>query len=196
MKICVTAQGKDLNARVDPRFGRCPYFIIVDPQTLEFEAIENSSVAAGSGAGIQSGQLMANKAVEVLLAGNIGPNAFTTLQAAGIRVITGVTGTVQDAVLRFNKGEFKEVSAPTVASKFGISDEQTQTSPTPDQLQGSGFSPGMSPGMPGWQQPMPGMYPPGQVSKQQQLQMLKNQIDFLRQQMESIAKSIDELSKE
>lgn len=189
MKICVTAQGKDLNARVDPRFGRCPYFIIVDPQTLEFEAIENSSVAAGSGAGIQSGQLMANKAVEVLLAGNIGPNAFTTLQAAGIRVITGVTGTVQDAVLRFNKGEFKEVSGPTVASKFGISDEQTQASPTPNQPQGSGSSPGMGSGM-------HGMYPPGQVSKQQQLQMLKNQIDFLRQQMESIAKSIDELSKE
>ena len=88
MKICVTSQGDNLEAKVDPRFGRCPYFIIVDPETKEFEAIANPNIQALSGAGIQSAQLVAGKGVEAILTGNVGPNAFQTLQAAGIKVIT------------------------------------------------------------------------------------------------------------
>ncbi|MBL7131271.1 MAG: DUF5320 family protein [Candidatus Omnitrophica bacterium] len=222
MKICITSQGNNLDSQVDPRFGRCQYFIIVDTDTLKSESVENSNVAAASGAGIQSGQFMANKGVEFLLTGNIGPNAFSTLQAAGIKIITGITGTIREAIERFQKGEFREVTGPTVASKFGMGGGQTQpptasgqpqTGPTPVQPQGPGFGVGMGPGMgmgmgwqqpmpgwqqpmPGWQQPMPGMYQPPQMSKQQELQMLKGQVEFLGQQMDLITKRIDELSKE
>ena len=66
MKICVTAQGNNLDSQVDPRFGRCPYFIIVDPQTLEYEALENPNAVVGGGAGIQSGQLVAGKDVKAV----------------------------------------------------------------------------------------------------------------------------------
>jgi predicted Fe-Mo cluster-binding NifX family protein len=173
MKICVTSQGRDLLAQVDPRFGRCQYFIIVDPDTLEFEAIQNPNVAAASGAGIQSAQLMADKGIEVLLTGNIGPNAFNTLQAAGIKIITGVTGTIQEAIESFKKGGLQEGTGPTVAGKFGLGSGQTQADFTPQQPLGPGFSLGMGPGMgwqqpmlgwqqpmPGWQQPMPGWQQP------------------------------------
>ena len=103
MKICVTAQGNNLESLVDPRFGRCQYFIIVDPDTLEFEAVQNPSISAGGGAGIQSGQLMVNKGVKSVLTGNVGPNAFATLQAAGIEIIVGASGRVSEAIEKYKK---------------------------------------------------------------------------------------------
>ncbi len=120
MRICITSQGNNLDSSVDPRFGRCQYFIIVDSDTLEFEAVENPSVVAGGGAGIQSGQFIANKTVKAVLTGNVGPNAFQTLQAAGINVITGVSGSVKEVVEKYNKGEFKATQGPSVDSHFGL----------------------------------------------------------------------------
>ena len=120
MKICVTAQGDNLDATVDPRFGRCQYFIIADTETLEFEAIKNPNIEAMGGAGIQSGQLVASKQVKAVLTGNVGPNAFQTLQAAGLDVITGVTGSVKEAIEKYKKGELKSTQGPSVGSKFGM----------------------------------------------------------------------------
>jgi len=119
MKICITSQGNFLEAQVDPRFGRCQYFIIVDPDTQEFEALENPNKDAMGGAGIRSGQLMTEKNVKAVLTGNIGPNAFQTLQAAGIGVIIGVSGSIKEVIEKYNKGEFKPTQGPSVDKKFG-----------------------------------------------------------------------------
>jgi predicted Fe-Mo cluster-binding NifX family protein len=120
MKICVTAQGDSLDTQVDPRFGRCQFFIIVDPETLEFEAIQNPNISAMGGAGVQSGQIVAGKNVKAVLTGNVGPNAFSTLQAAGIEIITGLSGRVRETVEKYKKGEFKPTKGPSVGSKFGM----------------------------------------------------------------------------
>lgn len=119
MKICVSSQGDNLDSQVDLRFGRCQYFLIVDTNTLDFEAVKNANVEAMGGAGIQSGQLVSEKQVKVVLTGNVGPNAFRTLQAAGIEVIVGVSGVVREAVEKYNKGELKSTQGPSVRSKFG-----------------------------------------------------------------------------
>jgi len=120
-KICVTSQSDNLDSDVDPRFGRCKYFIVVDLDTLEFEAIDNSNINASGGAGIQSGQFMADKGVKSVLTGNVGPNAFQTLKAAGIEIITGASGTVREAVERYKRGGFKSIQGPSVDSHFGMS---------------------------------------------------------------------------
>ncbi|MGB3129180.1 MAG: NifB/NifX family molybdenum-iron cluster-binding protein, partial [Dehalococcoidia bacterium] len=114
MKIAISATGPSLDADVDPRFGRCQYFIIVDPDTLEFEALENTSQMASGGAGIASAQAVANKEVQAVLTGNCGPNAYQTLEAAGIEVVTGVSGSVRDAIKEYKSGRFQATSGPTV----------------------------------------------------------------------------------
>ena len=121
MKICVTAKGDSLDSEVDPRFGRCRYFMIVDTGSLEFEAVENLYAGIAGGAGIQSGQLVSEKQVSFVLTGNVGPNAFHTLNEAGIEVITAVSGTVREVVQSFKNNTYIPAQGPTVRSKSGLS---------------------------------------------------------------------------
>ena len=120
MKICVTSEGKELGSTVDPRFGRCRCFILVDTDTMAFEAFDNPNIDSMGGAGIQSAQLIASKQVKAVITGNVGPNAFQTLTAAGIGVFIGASGTVKEAVERFKKGEFTAVKGPSVGSHAGM----------------------------------------------------------------------------
>ena len=120
MKICVTSEGNTLESKVDPRFGRCKYFIIAETDDLSFKAMENANMAAAGGAGIQSGQRIAGEKVKAVITGNVGPNAFQTLKAAGIDMITGVSGTVKEAVEKYKKGELKPTDNPSVGPKFGV----------------------------------------------------------------------------
>jgi predicted Fe-Mo cluster-binding NifX family protein len=100
-KICITSQGTDLSAEVDPKFGRARYFLIVDPQSMGFEAIENPNIEAAHGAGIQTAQLVSSKNVRAVLTGNCGPNAQRVLQSSGIEVITNVSGKAEDALSKY-----------------------------------------------------------------------------------------------
>ncbi len=119
MKLCITSQGDNLESQIDTRFGRCQYFIIADSETLEFEAVKNPNIDGMGGVGIQSGQLMSEKEVKVVLTGNVGPNAFQTLQAAKVDIITGISGTVKEVIEKYKTGELKPVEKPSVDSNFG-----------------------------------------------------------------------------
>ena len=119
MKIAVSASGATLNSDIDPRFGRCQYFIIVDSDTMAFEAIENSASMSSGGAGISAGQQIADKGAEVVLTGNCGPNAYQTLSAAGIKVVTGVSGKVKTAIYEYKGGKFEQASQANVVDHHG-----------------------------------------------------------------------------
>lgn len=119
-KICVTSQGNNLESEIDPRFGRCQYFIFVDSDTLKFEAMQNPNIEAQGGAGVQSAQFVASKNAKAVVTGNVGPNAFQTLTAAGIEIFTGASGSIRQAIERYKKGELKVTKAPSVGSKFGM----------------------------------------------------------------------------
>ncbi len=119
MRIAISASGSTLDAEVDPRFGRCQYFIIADPETMEFEAMDNSSAMAAGGAGISAAQMVAGKGVEAVLTGNCGPNSHQVLSSAGIQIITGVSGKVKDAIEGYRAGKFKASSQANVPDHFG-----------------------------------------------------------------------------
>ncbi|HUU19461.1 MAG TPA: NifB/NifX family molybdenum-iron cluster-binding protein [Sedimentisphaerales bacterium] len=138
MKIAVTSTGPTLDDNVEARFGRCPYFLIIDTDTMQYEAIENPNIALGGGAGIQSAQLMSEKGVIAVLTGNCGPNAFNVFDQAGIQIIVNVTGPVRNAVEQFKAGTFSSASGPNVASHFGMNVATGQTT-TGSMGQGGGM---------------------------------------------------------
>lgn len=107
MKLAITAKGIDLNAEVDPRFGRAAYILIVDSESLDFEVLDNQeNINRLKGAGIQAAAMISEKKAEVLLTGFCGPNAIKTLNAAKIKVATEVNGVVKDAIEGFNQGQY------------------------------------------------------------------------------------------
>ena len=115
MNIAITSEGKELDSKVDPRFGRAAYFIIIDPETMAFEVVENSqNLNLPQGAGIQAGKTIVDQKVDVLLTGNCGPKAFKVLQSAGVKVITGVSGQVKDVLLQYKNNELKEAENANV----------------------------------------------------------------------------------
>ena len=120
MKIAISATGPTLDAEVDPRFGRCQYFIIADTETEEFEALDNSSATAAGGAGISAAQMIVGKGVEAVLTGNCVPNAHQVLSPAGIKVITGVSGKVKDAIAEYKLGTYTAAQQANVPDHFGM----------------------------------------------------------------------------
>ncbi|MFH2033324.1 MAG: NifB/NifX family molybdenum-iron cluster-binding protein [Candidatus Margulisiibacteriota bacterium] len=120
MKICVTSKGNKLESDVDPRFGRCEYFVIVDTDTMEFEAFDNPSAMAMGGAGPQAAKMVHDRGAGAVVTGNVGPNASTTLEALKIRVYVGASGTVKQAVEDFKAGRLKEAKGPTTDSHSGM----------------------------------------------------------------------------
>ena len=119
MKICVTATANNLEAQLDPRFGRCLYLVVVDTETMQFEAISNMAAGATGGAGIQAAQTIANKGVKAVITGNVGPNAFEALTAANIEIMTGASGTVKEVIEKYKKGELQKTGAATVDGHLG-----------------------------------------------------------------------------
>ncbi|MFX0117050.1 MAG: NifB/NifX family molybdenum-iron cluster-binding protein [Candidatus Hodarchaeota archaeon] len=120
MRIAVSAIGKSLDSQLDQRFGRCAYFLIVDSRTMESEILVNAAAGARGGAGIQAAQSIVGKGVKVVITGNIGPNAFQTLSAAGIVVMIGASGTVGETIKRFTRGELHETKGPSVQGHQGM----------------------------------------------------------------------------
>jgi predicted Fe-Mo cluster-binding NifX family protein len=119
MKIALTSTGKELASEMDPRFGRAAYFIVVDPDTLEYEVVENTeNVNISQGAGIQAGKIIVDKGAEVLITGFCGPKAYKVLESAGVKTIMGATGRVKDVVENYKAGKYKETDAPNVGEHW------------------------------------------------------------------------------
>ena len=115
MKIAVSSTGKDMDSRVDQRFGRASFFIIVDTESEGFIARDNTqNLNALQGAGIQSAKNVVDLGAQAVLTGNMGPKAFSTLQAAGVDMYTGVSGTIKDAIEAFKAGTLGKTGKPNV----------------------------------------------------------------------------------
>ena len=120
MKIAVSAMGYDLESPFSPVFGRCPVYVIVDTETMSFQAVPNQAASAGGGAGIQAAQDVVNQGVKAIVTGNIGPNAYQVLASAGVPVYVFAGGTVRQAVEAYRAGQLSPVGAPTGPAHGGM----------------------------------------------------------------------------
>jgi predicted Fe-Mo cluster-binding NifX family protein len=110
VKIAVSSTGAELASLVDPRFGRCRYYMIIDPQSYEFEAVENTgSRMQWVTRGTATGNLVAGHKVGAVITGHIGRKATGILKEAHVRIYTGAKGTVKQVVDKFNEGKLEEV---------------------------------------------------------------------------------------
>lgn len=114
MKIILTATSPSIDSTIDLRFGRGAYFIVADPDTLEWQAYANPAIGASGGAGTQAAQFVANQKAEVVISGDFGPNAYTALQAVGVAMyLFGESTTVKQAIEQFKAGQLVRVDTPT-----------------------------------------------------------------------------------
>jgi len=162
---------------------------------MSFEAFENESMSLGGGAGIQSGQFIASKGANVVITGNVGPNASRTLNAAGLDVIVGVSGPIREAIERYKRGELSPTNQANVPDHYGMGMGGGQSaSPGAGMGMGGGMGRGMGGGM-----GMQGGYSPNQTappaSPDQELGTLKEEAKALRDQLNSILSRIKDLEK-
>nr|MBC8360983.1 NifB/NifX family molybdenum-iron cluster-binding protein [Candidatus Desulfatibia profunda] len=120
MKIVISSSGKNLDSMLDPRFGRCAYFLLVDTNDMSFEIFDNDNIALGGGAGIQAAQFVNTKGPVAVITGNCGPNAFQTLSTAGIEVFLGNTGTVRKALEAYLNGDLTSADNANAPDHSGI----------------------------------------------------------------------------
>ena len=167
MKIAITASGDNLDSQMDPRFGRCQYFVIVDPDTMDFEAMLNESAMASGGAGIQAAQTIVNVGINAVITGNVGPNAFEVLSASGIETMTGASGTVRHALELYKNGGLQSSAGATVGAHAGMPLGM-------DSGQGAGQAP---------------------ITKEQKISMLEEELEQATLQLAQIKIKLDDMKK-
>ncbi|MBN1786621.1 MAG: NifB/NifX family molybdenum-iron cluster-binding protein [Candidatus Methanofastidiosa archaeon] len=120
MKIAFTTSGNTLEDAIDPRFGRCDNFLIYDDSEDSSYSIRNEGSSSGGGAGIKAAQTLIDNGVNVVITGNVGPNAFKTMSLAGIEIHSNASGKIKDTLAKYREGSLGQgVSGPTVGPHHG-----------------------------------------------------------------------------
>ena len=174
MKIVVTANGTNLDAPASPVFGRCPTYIFVDTETMEFEAVSNPAMSAPGGAGIQAAQFVIEQGAQAVLTSNVGPNAYNVFQTAGVTIYLLTGGTVREAVEAYKAGRLPSAADASVQAHAGM---------------------GMGRGAWGTTPPPTSPQPAPPASRQEEVAALKQTASDLRQQLAQVMERLDKLEK-
>ena len=194
MKVAVSSNGNNLDARLDPRFGRCAFFLVVNSDDMSFEAFNNESAVQGGGTGIQAAQFLASQGVDAVITVNCGPNAAQTLSAAGVELFAGQAGTVKEVVERFKMGNRGPTSEATVDSHFGMgAGARFGRGGGMGRGLGGGRGQGRGTGMPGTR--IPKRMGSGIQSQDQEMEDLKRQAGRLNEKMKEVISRINRLEK-
>lgn len=113
MKIVLTTTGTDLNAPLDPRFGRASRFLVADLEDNSFQVVDNTTLNAAQGAGIQAAEVVVGLGAKVLITGHCGPKAFRVLQSAGVEIFCTEAATVGEALAQYRAGKLSRAMAAT-----------------------------------------------------------------------------------
>ena len=196
MKVVVASQGGDLDAPASPVFGRCPTYVFVDTETMEFEAMPNPGVSLGSGAGIQAAQFVVNQGAKAVLTGNLGPNAFSVLRAAGVQGYLIPEGTVRQVAEAFKAKKLQPMGGATVAAHAGMGGAGMSPGTAMGRGRGMGRGIGRGMGMGRGVQTAKPVQPEPQVARESELSALKETLASLRQQLATTMQKIEKLEKE
>jgi predicted Fe-Mo cluster-binding NifX family protein len=191
MRIVVSAQGESLDAPASPVFGRCPVYVFVDSETMQSEALPNPAMNQGGGAGIQAAQFVVERGAQAVLSGNLGPNAFDVLAAAGISGYLVSDGTVRQAVEAFKAGRLQPMGAANVAAHAGMGADSAFGT-------GRGMGRGMGARRAMQTGPGPVTTPQAQVepARQSEMAQLRETLSSLRRQLAETMDRIEKLEKE
>lgn len=197
MKVVVSAMQEGLDAEVSPVFGRCPIYVFVDSDSMEFEAVPNPAMSAAGGAGIQAAQFAVGKGVQAVLTGNVGPNAFNVLQQAGINIYPVSGGTVRQAVEALNSGQLQPAPGATSGMHGGMGGGVGRgMGRRMGRGMGGGMGRAVGAGMATGPWNSPGApLAAGPGSPAQELSELKGMAQSLKQQLDEVTKRIQDLEK-
>jgi len=216
MKVAVSTNGRDLDATINERFGRCPYFLMVETEGMTVEVLANNNADLSSGAGIQAASLVASNGAQAVITGNCGPKAMQVFAEAGIQVVLNQRGIVRDAVEAFKKGSLPAATRANAPEKAGaVSAAAGGGVGQPGMGMGGGRGLGGGRGMGGCGRGMgmgggrgmgrrcSGNYDGGPIGfqqpaaglpKDQELAELQQQADQCRQQLAALEKRIKDLA--
>jgi len=206
MKIAITSNGATLDAPTSPVFGRCPMVVLVETETLQFEAVENPAIAAPSGAGIQAAQLVVERGAQAVVTGNVGPNALEVFQSASVPIYLFNGGTVREAAEAFKARKLELLTVPSAQAKAGASAGQGMGMGRGlGRGRGMGHGPGRGRGMGqglgmggrAAAPPTPSAPPPSPVpagSREEEIAALKETTSELQRQLDEAKRRLDELT--
>ena len=210
MRIVISANGAGLNAPASPVFGRCPTYVFVDTETMEFEATDNPAIGASGGAGIQAAQFVVESGAQAVVTGNMGPNAFNVLGSAGVPVYLFGGGTVRQAVEAFKQGQLPAAGGASAPAHAGMGGGMGRGM---GRGMGSGMGRGMGGGMgrgmgggmgmgrqavgavPATPPPSPAPAPGAAPSREEEIAALKDAAGGLRKQLAEVLERLDRLEK-
>ena len=178
MDVVVTADGNNLDAQASPFFGRCPAYIFVDTDTLDFESVENPAASTSGGAGIQAAQFVIEHGARAVLTGNVGPNAADVLRAAGVPVYQHQQGTVREVVEMFKQNQLAPLSGSSAPPHTGMGGGRGMGSG-----QGMGMGRGIGP-------------PSDRGSRQEEVEALRRTADELRRQLDVVIDRLEEMEED
>ena len=191
MRIVVSAQGEGLDSPASPVFGRCPVYVFIDTETMAFEAIPNPAMNQGGGAGTQAAQFVVERGAQAVLSGNLGPNAFSVLQAAGVPAYLVPEGTVRQAVEAFKGGRLQAVGGANVAAHAGMGGAVDAGSGLGRGM-GTGRGMGMGRGMAA---PPPAPTTAPAAAPESELAALRETLKSLRQQLADTMERMEKLER-
>lgn len=120
MKIILTTTSPNIDSEVDPHFGRAGYFLLVDPNTLEWQAFPNPGASVSGGAGIQAAQFVTDQGCQAVISGDFGPNAYNALKVAGLPMyLFGSCRTPRQVIERYKFGGLEPLAAPARPGRSG-----------------------------------------------------------------------------
>jgi predicted Fe-Mo cluster-binding NifX family protein len=183
MKIVVTANGASLDAPPSSVFGRCPWYVFVDPDTMKFEAVENPALGAAGGAGIQAAQFVVEHGANAVVTGNVGPNALDVFRSAGVPIYIGQGETVRDALHAYRNGLLHEVRGATSRAHAGVRRSARHGLGMGRQVSQGSTPPGASPA------------PASARSREDELAELKDRAGELRSQLAQVMDRLAELEE-